>query len=231
MIFDQERASKLIEDSDYSDMAKSIALTLAIGIIIAIAILAGIPRAQAAEIYIRHHYTRHHVPHHVYRRPHHHRTARHHRRDVAPVLDANGNGSGLVHVATAAGISVTVAASFATKIQGFIADLVARGYHPHQIHCYASGGHVRGSLHYSGQACDFDQRGWGQTAKPMYHVADLVGKWGLRDGGGFRDWGHIDTGAHLRRGSREAHREAHPPFYGATADYYSARHRARVVAR
>ena len=127
-------------------------------------------------------------------------------------------GNGLVTVATAAGLDITVAPGFASKIEGFIGDLVARGYHPHQIHCYASGGHVQGSLHYSGHACDFDQRGWGLTAKPMYHVADLVAKWGLRDGGEFRDWGHIDDGPHLNRHRRLAAIQA-TPFYGPTSLY------------
>jgi hypothetical protein len=49
MIFNQERATQLADDADYSDTAKSIALALAIGIIIAIAILTGVPRAQAQE--------------------------------------------------------------------------------------------------------------------------------------------------------------------------------------
>lgn len=148
-----------------------------------------------------------------------HAREHHRRRAPPPAVDANGNGSRLIHVSTAAGIDITVAPDFAPKIEGFIADVVARGYHPRQIHCYASGGHVRGSLHYSGQACDFDQRGWGLTARPMYHVADLAEKWGLRDGGEFRDWGHIDMGPHLRRGTRAAYRKSHPPFYGVTADY------------
>ena len=137
---------------------------------------------------------------------------------------------GLERVETAAGITITVAADFAAPIKGFIGDLVAGGYTPHQIHCYATGGHVRHSLHYSGHACDFDQRGWGKTAAPMYHVAALCRKWGLRDGGEFRDYGHIDSGSHLRRGSREAYKLSHPPFYGATADFVArvAHHHRRI---
>jgi len=108
---------------------------------------------------------------------------------------------GYVTIATAAGIAVTVAPQFAAPIAGFIADLVARGYTPKKIHCLNySRSHVPGSLHFRGLACDFDQRGWGKTASAMYRVADLAQKWGLRDGGEFRDWGHIDMGPHLRRG-------------------------------
>jgi len=125
----------------------------------------------------------------------------------------------LVTVPTAAGISITVAREFEPKITGFIAELVARGYRPQQIHCFANRGHVRGSLHYDGKACDFDQRGWGVTAKPMYHVASLATKWGLRDGGEFRDWGHIDMGEHLRRRSRVAN------LYEAVDRYHRKRGR------
>ena len=92
MIFDQERASKLIDDSDYSDMAKSIALALAIGIILAIAVLLTIPRAQAAE---GHHHVKHHFRHHA------HHTARHHRRNRPrgydhPTNEDEGNASGVL---------------------------------------------------------------------------------------------------------------------------------------
>ena len=109
------------------------------------------------------------------------------------------HGGGFVTVATAAGIKITVNASFAPKITAFIADLVESGYRPKSIHCAASRGHVHGSRHYSGAACDFDQRGWGKTAPAMYHVAALAKKHGLRDGGSFRDWGHIDDGQRLSR--------------------------------
>ena len=60
---------------------------------------------------------------------------RHHQRVVRPVLpkarplDANGNpGHGLVTVATAAGIKITVSETMAPKMQGFIADLMEIGY-------------------------------------------------------------------------------------------------------
>jgi hypothetical protein len=107
--------------------------------------------------------------------------------------------SGLITVSTAAGIKITVNPSFAPKITAFIADLVDQGYTPKRIHCHASHGHVRGSRHYSGAACDIDQTGWGKTAPKMYHVAALAKKHGLRDGGSFRDWGHIDDGQQLSR--------------------------------
>jgi hypothetical protein len=70
-----------------------------------------------------------------------------------------------VTVATAAGIDITISKTMAPKMQAFIEDLVEMGYKPKTIHCYARHGHVRGSRHYSGNACDFDQRGWGRQRK------------------------------------------------------------------
>jgi hypothetical protein len=134
------------------------------------------------------------------------RTVKRHHRVARPVLprarplDANGNsGHRLVTLTTAAGIEITVSETMAPKMQGFIADLMEIGYKPKEIHCFARRGHVRGSRHYSGNACDFDQRGWGKTAKMMYHVSVLAKLHGLRDGGSFRDWGHIDDGLPLSR--------------------------------
>ena len=140
----------------------------------------------------------HHVKHHHIKR---HRHVRH---DDAPSIHKTAHAEasgGIVTVATAAGIPIRVAASLASRFTGFIADLVANGYKPSHIGCYASGGHVPNSRHYAGAACDIDQRGWGKTAAPMYHVAALAAKHGLRDGCSFRhsDCGHLDDGQSLRR--------------------------------
>lgn len=137
-------------------------------------------------------------------------------------LDANGSpGDGPVTVATAAGIDITISEKMAPKMQAFIADLMEIGYKPKQIHCFARGGHVRGSRHYSGNACDFDQRGWGKTAKMMYHVSVLAKLHGLRDGGSFRDWGHIDDGLPLSR-PRYARHNRHTVTLEARRERYSA---------
>ena len=114
------------------------------------------------------------------------------------VTDANGN-RGIVTVDTAAGIKIRVAADFAAPIQGVISDLVARGIKPKQIHCYASGGHVHGSRHYSGHACDFDfYKGcMGCSAKWTRSIGDIVARHGLRNGCSFGDCGHIDDGRQL----------------------------------
>ena len=124
---------------------------------------------------------------------------RHSRRHRA----AHGTPQGLITVSTAAGIDITVAPSFAPRIQGFIGDLVARGYRPSRIGCYSTArSHVRNSNHFWGGACDFNQRGWGKTDRPMYRVADIARKWGLRDGCTFRDCGHIDMPRNYARVKR-----------------------------
>lgn len=118
---------------------------------------------------------------------------------------------GLVTVDSAAG-PITVAASFEHKIVPFIADVWARGFRG-RVKCYARGGHVRGSLHYSGNACDFAQTGWGRTRAPMYHVSDLTNKYGLRNGCSFRDCGHIDSG--MRLGARNYAARPHHRRYAS----------------
>lgn len=151
----------------------------------------------------------------------HHRPT-HHRHYVSHPVRTHGD---LITVSTAAGMSITVSPSFAPKIEGFIHDLVLEGYHPGQIHCFASGGHVVHSLHYSGNACDFDQSGWGKTARMMYHVQALADKWGLRNGCEFRDCGHIDAGF---SGTRLA--QYRPRHYARRYVHRYARHRYRHYA-
>ena len=124
---------------------------------------------------------------------------RHHKRHVARHTTTGLPHGSLVTVPTAAGIRITVAASVAPRFQGFISDIVAAGYRPRHIGCYASGGHVPNSRHYAGAACDFDQSGWGRTASFMYHVRAIASAHGLRDGCSFRDCGHIDDGLNLHR--------------------------------
>lgn len=128
---------------------------------------------------------RHHVRH--YR----------HRHVYSTEVPVGGN---LVKVSSAAG-PIVVAPDFEQPILGFIADVVSMGFRG-PVHCYASGGHVAHSNHYTGHACDFAQTGWGRTVRPMYHVADLAHKWGLRDGCTFTDCGHIDMPPSYAQGYR-----------------------------
>lgn len=140
----------------------------------------------------------------------HHGHRHHHRHHYQHVVVAHsfqeGLGHGLVHmlgsierVPTAAG-PITVASGLAGRFQALVADFVAHGYTPREIGCFARGGHVRGSRHYAGAACDFDQTGWGRTARFMYtqEAAALIREHGFRNGCEFRDCGHVDDGGRLR---------------------------------
>src|SRR6476661_11293942 len=86
------------------------------------------------------------------------------------VVDANGN-SMLVTVQTAYGFNITVHPAYASKFQKFFALLKEHGYKvdPRVNKCYARGGHVSGSNHYIGAACD-NQYGWNKAPSYMYHV-------------------------------------------------------------
>lgn len=140
-----------------------------------------------------------------------HRTGRQHERRVASVRHLRHPGGGAdpcpyERVGTAAGV-ICISGRVADKMKGFIADVVARGFKG-QVHCYStSSSHVSHSLHFVGEACDFAQRGWGKTVRPMYSVSDLTSKWGLRNGCTFRDCGHVDSGR--LRTARHGHRRVH----------------------
>lgn len=129
------------------------------------------------------------------------------RAGVASAVDANGNHAtrhessladarGYCRRQTAAG-SIIIACRIADRMAGFVDDVVARGFKG-RVKCFStSRSHVPQSLHFIAEACDFAQRGWNKTVQPMYRVADLAAKWGLRDGCSFRDCGHIDSGRGL----------------------------------
>jgi hypothetical protein len=129
---------------------------------------------------------------------HHH----HHRHIASRHYWTGGDSSedSIVTVETIAG-PIRVASRLADRFRSLISDFAAAGYHPRHIGCFATGGHVRGSRHYVGAACDFDQRGWGRTVAFMYTArahAIIVAN-GFRDGREFRDQGHVDDGAPLSR--------------------------------
>ena len=108
-------------------------------------------------------------------------------------VDANANrATGLVTVNTAAGIKITVHPAFAHKFQALIASLVAQGHKPRFITCYARG-HVSGSNHHWGGACDIDQTAWNRTSGFMYHAGNAIRSAGLYDGCSFRDCGHVEA--------------------------------------
>jgi hypothetical protein len=140
---------------------------------------------------------------------HHHRYMHHHYMHVAKSHHkkhyyhvAHGylfpvNHPPLVTVSTAAHIMITVAPAVAERFVGLIRDLVAAGYNPKNITCYAAHGHIPNSLHHTGEACDIDQSGWNRTSGFMYHAHSIIVANGLRDGCDFhsrKDCGHVDTG-------------------------------------
>src|SRR5262249_7357485 len=127
---------------------------------------------------------------------------------------------GLVTVPTAAGVRITVARSLAERFVGFVGDLVAAGHNPRAIGCYASGGHIRGSNHYVGAACDIDQLARNQTARYMYDVRALTARWGLRDGCVFGDCGHVEVPQHYAYAARHT-----------SVRHFAARRHARRYAR
>ena len=83
-------------------------------------------------------------------------------------------------------------------MRDLIADLVADGFRGH-VTCQASG-HMPGSLHHTGEACDFAQLRRNVVAPGagiMYHASSIITAHGLRDGCSFHDCGHVDTGRML----------------------------------
>jgi len=135
----------------------------------------------------------------AHERRHHHRyhhfARSSHQGSHSAYVDYQHTGFSLVTVNSAAG-SITVNAAHASQFVGAIADLVAAGFRG-PVHCYARGGHVRHSLHYTGEACDFAQLGRNRVAsgaRIMYHAHAILAHWGLRDGCTFHDCGHADTG-------------------------------------
>jgi hypothetical protein len=167
----------------------------------------------------RHHHHRHHTSgahRHTAHRSHHHAASkqsahRSHQNGAVRSLwgrnkeeyqryqERTAAGHGMVRIQTAAG-PITVASHLADRFQALIADFVAHGYKPRNVGCLANGGHVPNSRHYSGAACDFDQRGWGLTHPFMYHAHDIIKRHGFRDGCSFNDCGHVDDGLPLHRG-------------------------------
>ena len=131
---------------------------------------------------------------------------------VARLPELLGHSAAIVAVPTAAGIVIRVVASLADRFRGFIADIVAQGYRPRDISCYSPTGHMPGSRHHVGAACDIDQRARNRTHPFMYHVAAIAKAHGLRDGCSFRhggpDCGHIDDG-HDAGGRRYAQSHFH----------------------
>lgn len=102
-------------------------------------------------------------------------------------------------------VNMQVSGRFAALIH----DLFSNGFRG-PVSCYARGGHMRNSKHYSGSGCDFAQCGWNCAPKIMYRASAIIARHGLRDGCSFGDCGHVDNGPPLtKRHASRHHRFAH----------------------
>lgn len=140
-----------------------------------------------------------------------HTAKRHHsaKRDRSKrTLDANGNTASrksppwnMVQVRTVQGFLLTVHPAYAHKFLRFFEILEQNNVKvPKEIiGCFSHGGHVRGSNHYIGAACDI-QTGWNRTIPALYHAGKWIRQAGLFDGCSFGDCGHIEAvrGTHNR---------------------------------
>lgn len=182
--------------------------------LVAIAILFLIPSVAQAKHHRHYRHHSHHYQHHQH-------------------YDANGN-SAYAKVHTIRGLTATVAASAREKFQGFIDAVEAlpelgvgyfvdavkvRGNEITDIGCLSSG-HMPGSKHHTGRACDFGQlRRNVTTDKFMYHVASIAHEHGLIDGcewgrkRGERytgpDCGHIEVPGETKTYSANNHHHRH----------------------
>jgi len=120
----------------------------------------------------------------------HVRHARSHRSRTAKAKTPPWN---MVKVKTVQGLTLTVHPAYAHKFLRFfeILDQNHIKVPKDMVGCYARGGHVGGSNHYIGAACDI-QTGWNKTLPAMYHAGKWIRQAGLYDGCDFGDCGHIE---------------------------------------
>jgi len=132
-------------------------------------------------------------------------------------VDANGSPGlpwNMVKVKTVQGFYLTVHPAYAHKFLKLFAILEENHVKvPREIvGCFSRGGHVRGSNHYIGAACDI-QTGWNRTIPAMYHAGKWIRQAGLYDGCDFGDCGHIEG----IKGTHNAKRV--PNLYAAMAKF------------
>jgi hypothetical protein len=92
------------------------------------------------------------------------------------------------------GQTIRVSCANASKFVGFLNALYRREGRLPDVTCQAWG-HMPGSLHHTGNACDIGQRARNVAWRPMYHVGALASEFGLTDGCIWKhpDCGHIDV--------------------------------------
>ena len=166
----------------------------------------------------------------------HHRHIAHHKTKAHPVtkvpasvVDANANPvehkvgwpqtlhkpvaeSSLTTIDGCFGLHVRVASEYASKFQGFFCALKAAGYKvPSGSTACQAFGHMTGSKHDWGGACDVGQRARNIAVGFMYHITAIAHRFGLTDGcsWGNRDCGHVEVA-----GSNAGARSKHYALYG-----------------
>lgn len=130
-------------------------------------------------------------------------------------------GSGLAREKLADGQVIVVAAAYAERFVGFFNALFEREGKLPEIGCYAPTGHMRGSLHHWGGACDVGQTARNVAWRAMYSVTELARWFGLTDGCTWHnpDCGHVDVSG-ITGGRSYAHYGGHVRY----AHHYRHRH-------
>lgn len=125
-------------------------------------------------------------------------------------------GGGIVHAAS--GATAHVAASAAHAFQCVIDALESQGYPVEFMGGFASGGHIRHSLHYTGHALDINQLSRSVTTPRMpaneIELANKCGlisgaQWADRDSGHFQLGGYAGGGNHHYASARHRHYASH----------------------
>jgi hypothetical protein len=151
------------------------------------------------------------------RRHHRHAEARKPRKSKKKVVDANGSPGlpwNMVRVRTVQGFYLTVHPAYAHKFLKLFEILEQNHVKVPKdlVGCYSRRGHVPGSNHYIGAACDI-QTGWNRTIPALYHAGKWIRQAGLYDGCDFGDCGHIEG----IKGTHNAKRV--PNLYAALAKF------------
>jgi hypothetical protein len=129
------------------------------------------------------------------------RAAHHHRKVAKDTSKGKSPPWNMVKVRTVQGFYLTVHPAYAHKFLKLFALLQEKGINVPRdmVGCYSRSGHVGGSNHYIGAACDI-QSSWNKTIPFMYHARDIIRQAGLYDGCSFGDCGHVEAvrGTHNR---------------------------------
>jgi len=134
-----------------------------------------------------HHHAHHHIHHHITAVPGHmtSQVGGKHNLFLCPHC--------IIRTTFAGAVSVSVAN--ADRLVAVINELYQVGYRG-PVDCASNArSHVRHSKHFTGDACDFDQCGWG-CAPSIMHTAlarRIIEAHGLTDGCDFGDCGHVGT--------------------------------------